>query len=486
MDQLRNPNRIFIDGKGDLYIPDMENSRIQKWSRGAAYGVTVAGGNGVGSAANQFNRPTSVFVDKAGNIYVSDQYNSRVQKWTPGATSGITVTGYVNLPTGVSLDAAGNLYVSEQGSSLVSKWAPGATTGVVVAGGHGYGSSPNQLSSPTGIFVDAQGSLYVCDTDNNRVQKWVPGATSGVTIAGGTYGSSSSQLANPLGVYVDGTGNVYITDFNNYRVQKWEPGATTGTTVAGGAYGSGSNQFNQPAGVTMDADCNLYVSDFYNHRIQKFTMTASNQITALHPGDYTATITTANGVAVTSNTITILPAAIPAVEIKADTTTICPGTKLTFRATAVNGGNAPSFQWTKNTIKVGVNANLYTDETLIDGDQISCVMTSNAGCLSQPTAASNPIVVHVLKPHVPVNLGNDVRICSNSGITLNPGGPYTSYQWQDGSASPSLTVHQAGKYWVSVLDGCGKSADTVIVSVYLVPTGFMPQDTSFCKNESVI
>src|SRR5688500_11010209 len=57
--QLSNPNRIYIDASGNLYIPDMSNSRIQKWVPGATSGVTVAGGNGIGSAANQFDRPTS-------------------------------------------------------------------------------------------------------------------------------------------------------------------------------------------------------------------------------------------------------------------------------------------------------------------------------------------------------------------------------------------------------------------------------------------
>jgi hypothetical protein len=44
-------------------------------------GITVAGGNGEGSAANQFSYPTGLFVDASGNIYVADSYNHRIQKW---------------------------------------------------------------------------------------------------------------------------------------------------------------------------------------------------------------------------------------------------------------------------------------------------------------------------------------------------------------------------------------------------------------------
>ena len=56
-------------------------------------GVTVAGGNGQGAAANQLNEGLAVAVDATGNVYVADANNYRVQRWAPGATSGVTVAG---------------------------------------------------------------------------------------------------------------------------------------------------------------------------------------------------------------------------------------------------------------------------------------------------------------------------------------------------------------------------------------------------------
>ena len=73
-----------------------------KWYNGAtlantsavsATGTTVAGGNGQGAAANQLNQPNHIYVDGSGNIYISDFLNHRIQKWAPGATSGTTVAG---------------------------------------------------------------------------------------------------------------------------------------------------------------------------------------------------------------------------------------------------------------------------------------------------------------------------------------------------------------------------------------------------------
>ena len=45
---------------------------------GKGTAVTAAGGNGVGSNANQFNDPYSVDLDNSGNIYVADRSNNRI------------------------------------------------------------------------------------------------------------------------------------------------------------------------------------------------------------------------------------------------------------------------------------------------------------------------------------------------------------------------------------------------------------------------
>ena len=485
--QLLNPNRIYIDASGNLYIPDMSNSRIQKWASGASSGITVAGGNGIGSAANQFDRPTSVALDSKGDIYVTDQSNSRIQKWVAGATAGVSVVQGLSYPTAIFIDAQDNIYVSEQFASLVSKWSPGGTR-TIVAGGNGYGSGANQLSTPTGIFMDAAGNIYICDTDNNRVQKWTPGATFGTTVAGGNgFGSAANQLSNPLGIYVDALGNMFISDFNNYRVQKWTPGATSGITVAGGnGSGSGANQLNQPAGIYMDAVCNLFVSDFYNHRVQRFSTKATNTYTALAAGDYTATIVTSAGLIATSNVITVVAPRIPAVTIQANTTTICEGGKATFTAIATNPGPGPTFQWQKNGLNVGTNSSTYGDNNLADGDVITCLLTSNEVCLVTSQVNSNAIVMTVKEISKPVNLGPDIKVCTGLQVVLDAGPGYSSYLWQDGSTNSNFTVTNQGVYYVKVQGACGSFfSDTVLAGHYPNPGNFLPENVKMCSGRSL-
>ena len=277
---LDSPAKISLDAKGNIYIADQQNHRIQKWAPGASVGVTVAGGNGKGSAANQLDNPNGIALDKSGNIYIVDQGNNRVQKWVPGSTDGVTVAGgngkgsasnQLNEPQGITLDTSGNLYVVDRYNHRVQKWAPGATQGVTVAGGNGEGIETNQLFYPFGVALDISGNLYI--TNYGRIQKWVPGATEGTIVAGGnSYGSEANQLYQPEGIALDASGNMFVADTRNNRIQKWAPGATVGVTVAGGNYeGSESNQLYQPEGIVIDPLGNIYVADTRNNRIQKWS-----------------------------------------------------------------------------------------------------------------------------------------------------------------------------------------------------------------------
>ena len=420
VNQLSSPNRLFVDAQGNLYIPDMGNNRVQKWTPGATSGVTVAGGNGSGSNANQFNRPTSVAVDAAGNVYVADQNNNRVQKWAPGATAGVTVATSLNTPTGVFIDAQGNLFVSQQNGASVLKFPVPGGTGIVVAGGNGYGSAANQLSTPTGIFVDAAGNLYICDTDNGRVQKWAPGASNGVTVA---RSNGSIYLGNPLGVFVDGSGNIYVTDYTGYSVQKWSPGSSTGIIIAGGN-GSGTNP-NQvtPVGVWMDAHNNLYVTDFSSNRVIKFANIYTGTLTATLPGIYTAKIKTTTGCEVVSNQIVVADNKVAGITITSSSNTVCSSFQPVFTANPVNGGTNPIFKWKINGIDVsGATNAIFSDARLTAGDVVTCELRSNEVCVQNVIVNSNPITLQTpdqsKSPSVAISANKD-EICQGGRIVFS-------------------------------------------------------------------
>jgi sugar lactone lactonase YvrE len=295
-DQFNDPVGFYMDGTGNIYVADKANNRIQKFPAGSTSstnGTTVAGGNGEGSGANQLSRPNCIFVDNTGNIYVSDYGNVRVQKFPVGSTSstnGTTVAGGNGQGSaanqfasvyGLFVDTAGNIYVADDNNNRIQKFPAGstsATNGITVAGWNGGSIGANQLFEPYGIYFDRSGNLYVADYGNFRVQKFPVGSTSatnGVTVAGGNgYGTAANQLSTPTSVYVDSAGNLYVTD--NGRVQKFAAGSTSstnGVTVAGGfSTGTAMDQLGGiPIGVYVDAQGDIYVGDQANNRIQKWS-----------------------------------------------------------------------------------------------------------------------------------------------------------------------------------------------------------------------
>lgn len=79
--------------------------------------------------------------------------------------------------------------------------------------------------------------------------------------------------------------------------------------------------------------------------------------------------------------VNVNPSAAVGVSISANQSGIvCQGTSVTYTATPTNGGTAPTYQWKVNGSNVGINSSQFT-YTPVDGDVVSCVITSNADCV---------------------------------------------------------------------------------------------------------
>jgi len=96
-----------------------------RWTPGASIGITVAGGNGRGSAANQLNSPMHViYMPSTGNLIITDSGNARIQVWTPNGTCGITViSSQFTYPIYSAFDSNNQyLYVLDQVACLAKRF----------------------------------------------------------------------------------------------------------------------------------------------------------------------------------------------------------------------------------------------------------------------------------------------------------------------------------------------------------------------------
>ncbi len=135
-------------------------------------------------------------------------------------------------------------------------------------------------------------------------------------------------------------------------------------------------------------------------------------------------------------TITVSSPVTPSVTISASTTTICAGGSITFTATPTNGGTTPAYQWLIDGANAGTNSSTYTTTSLTNGQVVTCVLTSNAGCLTTTTATSNGLTISVngtVAPSVSIS-STATSICTGTSVTFTAsptnGGTTPSYQWQ--------------------------------------------------------
>lgn len=106
-------------------------------------------------------------------------------------------------------------------------------------------------------------------------------------------------------------------------------------------------------------------------------------------------------------------------------------------------------------------------------------VTNNCG------STSDTIQIVASQP-VNTNLGPDRNFCASTGLTLTvPIQSFTSYQWSTGSASNSITVNQAGTYWVAASNSCGTFRDTVTLGVDNALSFSLGPDITECQQDTI-
>ena len=101
-------------------------------------------------------------------------------------------------------------------------------------------------------------------------------------------------------------------------------------------------------------------------------------------------------------TLTVDATVTPAVTIKADKNTICPGEEVVFTSTATNQGVSPTYDWLLNGTSTGVQTATYSNSSLSDNDKITVVLTSSETC-SSGSMTSSGVIIKVGTPVTPIS-----------------------------------------------------------------------------------
>ncbi|HYV42321.1 MAG TPA: flippase activity-associated protein Agl23, partial [Thermoanaerobaculia bacterium] len=251
--QFMEPRGLAADARGNLYVADTKNSRIQVFDGNGQF-VREFGSKGSGDG--QFNEPCGVAVDPQGEIWVADTWNQRIVHFNPdGKYAGSfidTEKGFFG-PRAV-IPSKNLLYVADTGNKRIVRFD---RQGNRLSDWGGNGTRPGQFIEPVGLAADPTGNIYVADTGNHRVQvfDWegkflrqfpVSGWKDFYTEPYVAIGPSDSIFATD-----SVAGRLVQYDASGALKRSWKP----------------DKDVKQPTGIALDAFGRLTVSDRGTHRL---------------------------------------------------------------------------------------------------------------------------------------------------------------------------------------------------------------------------
>ncbi|HEY9407902.1 MAG TPA: PQQ-dependent sugar dehydrogenase [Nitrososphaera sp.] len=205
---FKNPEGIALDQQSNIYVVDTGNNRIEKFSSNFSGNFSANSPNGTYLAEwgkygvepdSRFNAPEGIAVDRKGNVYVVDTGNNRIQKFSANGIflgkfgSFGTNDASFDAPEGIAVDQLGNVYVVDTGNNRIQKFSGNGT----FLGKFGsFGPGEDQFKYPSAVAVDSQGNIFIADTSNNRVSviRTLPEGQ----IATSAQGNNTIRINDPM------------------------------------------------------------------------------------------------------------------------------------------------------------------------------------------------------------------------------------------------------------------------------------------------
>ena len=221
---------------------------------------------GPGNGPGQLSRPRGLATDAKGNLYVADSGNGRIQKFDPDGRFliefGKNGTDDTNLkdPNGVAVDADGNVYVVDVGTHRLVKFNPeGVFESVFDGEGTGF-------YGPRDVAIGPNKHLYIIDQGRARIAEFDPEAKSYPHVWG-KIGEGESEFAGPTGIVV-GDDLVYVADQGSAKIKVFD---LTGNFVKQLDVLSWTKSADETPDVVYDEKSKiLYVSSCKSNQILAF------------------------------------------------------------------------------------------------------------------------------------------------------------------------------------------------------------------------
>ncbi len=195
----------------------------------------------LGTESGKFKAPAALAFDSKGNMWVADAGNSRVEKFDKEAKYASefgalgSEPGKLAEPKGIAVDSGEHIRVADTGNNRIQEFS---TTGSLLKRFGTAGAGEGQLNTPSDLKIDSSGDIWTVDSLNSRAVSFTPSGAFVTQV--GWKGTEAGQLTEPRSLAFDAAGKAWITDSSNNRLEQWSkgPNAHDQKTIY---YGSGAN-----------------------------------------------------------------------------------------------------------------------------------------------------------------------------------------------------------------------------------------------------
>lgn len=261
-----HPQFIAVGDDGSIYVSDLGNKRVQKFSSNGEY-ITEWGKSG--KQSGEFHYPSGIAVYDD-SVYVADRDLNRIQKFS---LDGEFVTewgqkgsydGQFLFPNGIAVNN-GTVFVVDTGNQRIQTFS---TDGEFIMSFGSSGLGDGQFLTIIGIDIDVDGNVYVADRGNSKIEKFSP---NGELIQSFPF-HSSNYIFSPEAITVDPTGKMFIVNSANDRILHLSQNSDLKLNVFD-KLGPYSNSFNYITDIAIGINGELLVVDSANHKIKSFETT---------------------------------------------------------------------------------------------------------------------------------------------------------------------------------------------------------------------
>jgi RHS repeat-associated protein len=194
---LERPYGIALDSSGDSWVGDVRNDRLEEYNEKGGYENEFGSG---GTSLGQFNfgasgKPMGIAIDSKGDIWIADSENNRIEKWKAGnnLTNMVPATISGELIVGQTLSAGVGTWAATPAPTYTYQWQQcnaigescsnisgatsatytlsssnlGYTLRVVITATNSTGSLPNTSAATTAIRTQSRTTEYAYDADGD-------------------------------------------------------------------------------------------------------------------------------------------------------------------------------------------------------------------------------------------------------------------------------------------------------------------------------